>query len=260
LSRTIPAVLLVAIIILVAAFGYYYEQSSNATFSLSQTISSQSSQLVLRAAQVAADDSKMDNLTSTVHSLQSRVASLQSQVRTDEANISSLIAESAQANTTITSLDSKITSLTKQVSVLNSQIAGLNGRIAAYQSQIATLQLQVRQFQDLIESVDGALAEPTAQLLYSNANLSVGTGSEKNLTFTATSNGGVFLVAISSSTSSNTTIYCEGEPAQIGVKPVNVGSSGIAACTPEEGDTFTIQIYDQNLYSLSAAVNIWYFS
>jgi peptidoglycan hydrolase CwlO-like protein len=260
LSRAIPAVLFLAIIILVAAFGYYYERSSNAAFSQSQTVSSQSSQLAAQAALVAADDSKMANLTSTVHSLQSRVASLQSQVRTDEANISSLIAERTQANTTTTSLNSQIVYLTNQVSVLNSRITVLNGRIATYQSQIATLQLEVRQFQDLIESVDGALAEPTAQLLYSKANLSIGAGSEKNLTFTATSNGGFFLIAISFSTSSNTTIYCKGEPSQMGVRPVNVGSSGIVVCTPEEGDTFTIQIYDQNLYGFSATVNIWYFS
>ena len=63
------------------------------------------------------------------------------------------------------------------------------------------------------------------------------------------------LVAILSSTSSNTTVSATAYD-----QPTNVGSSGIFAYSPPGDTKFTIFIYDQNLQSFSATVNIWYFS
>ena len=118
-------VFLVVLVVLVAAFGYSYVQSSNTIASLNQTVSSQSSHIGILDAQIATDESRISTLNSTV-------ASLNSQVTVDEARISSLTAKDAQANATIATLNS-------QISTLNGQIATLTTQISALQTQVASL-------------------------------------------------------------------------------------------------------------------------
>jgi uncharacterized coiled-coil protein SlyX len=153
-SRT-PIIALVAIVIVLgAAFGFYYIQSSGTISSLNQTtssqaseissqsseIASQTSQIASQATQLAADNAKITNLTSSVYNLQSEVTSLQAQVASDEARITSLVAKNNQANQTIASLNSQVTSLNTQISSLNGQITSDASQISSLQSQVASLQ------------------------------------------------------------------------------------------------------------------------
>jgi peptidoglycan hydrolase CwlO-like protein len=153
-SRTSIVALVAIVIVLGAAFGFYYIQSSGTISTLNQTtssqaseissqsseISTQASQITSQVAQLGADNAKITNLTSNVSNLQSKVASLQAQVTSDEARITSLIAKNSQANQTIASLSS-------QVSSLNTQISSLNGQITSDESQVSTLQSQVASLQ-----------------------------------------------------------------------------------------------------------------
>jgi hypothetical protein len=156
---------------------------------------------------------------------------------------------------TIGSLDTKIASLNTEISSLNVRITGLNSRIVSDQSQLAALQVEVSQFQTEIDAIITALGEHAGEHLYSNLNFSVAAGSKKVFNFTSAPDGGVMLVAIVASTSSNTTVSAMSSDA-----PVDLGASGIFAYSPAANTSFTIYIYDLNLDSFSAIVNIWYFS
>jgi uncharacterized coiled-coil protein SlyX len=274
-SREVIAAALVAALVLVGAFGYYYTSSSKATSLLSKSITSQSSLLGSQAAQLTEDENRIRSLNATVSSLKLEVANLQSQVEINEANITKLVGSESQANATIGHLNLEISSLNVLVSNLDAQISALNSRIAEYQSQIASLQIELSPLLFTIGAVDDALYWPCTGagsvvngsmvnvcFSLSDYNFTVAKGSMENFTFTAAADAGFLLVAVINSTSANTTVNCLQEPAfgYTGSAPVNVGRSGIAVVTPEAFDTYTVNIYDQNLKGFSATVSIWYFS
>lgn len=119
-SRTPLFALVAVVVILGAAFGFYYFQASGSIASKDQTISSQSSEIASQLAQISADNSQ--------------IANLNSQVSSDQAMITSLTSGYARANQTIASLNSQITTLNSQISSDLSQISSL-------QSQVSSLQI-----------------------------------------------------------------------------------------------------------------------
>jgi len=103
-------------------------------------------------------------------------------------------------------------------------------------------------------AINAALAEPSGHLLYSNDKISAKAGSNFSFTFQSQPDGGVMLIAVLTSTSSNTTVSAVANDA-----PMSVGSSGIAPYSPEGDTSCTIFIYDLNYQAFSATINVWYF-
>ena len=263
--RIISTGLAVVLLIIVASFAVYYTQSSSTRSSLKETITSQSSELNIQAYQLAGDNSTIESLKSNMTSLLQTVSSLQSEVRADETRITLLVARATKDNLTIGSLNSEIASLNSEVTNLNAEVTALDERVAADQSQVASLETERTDLMSVITAVDTALARPCSTPdacvpEYTNYKFTVIKGSMENFTFTAAGDGGDLVIAVVSSTSSNTTVYTPMEYGPSSGAPVNVGSSGIVVFTPEGGDTFPVYIYDQNLQGFSATVDIWYFS
>jgi septal ring factor EnvC (AmiA/AmiB activator) len=262
--RAVSAVLLAVVLVMIATFSFYYVRSSGTISSLDRTITLQSSELNIQSLRLAADNNTIASLISTVASLRSQAKNIQSEIESDEANITTLESKLTRAETDMASLNANFSSLKGVVSNMDVQISAFDSRIAAYQAQIASLHIQVSTLQATSGAINTALAETcvtteSCTREYSNYNITVAKGSEKNFTFTAASDGGVLLVAVLSSTSPNTMVFAPGEYGPSAGSPVNVGSSGIAAFTPEGYDTYAVYIYDQNMSAFSATVNIWYF-
>jgi predicted RNase H-like nuclease (RuvC/YqgF family) len=254
--RVVLLLLIVVILILGASFAYSYEQDSDVTSSLNQTITSRESLINSQVSRLSIDLNEMTNLTAIVSSLRSQVSTLQSQISYDQAEINSLTAGYSQANTTEGSQQSQVSNLDSKIANLDAQVATFNTQIATYQSEIASLQTQVRQLESALTVIDVALYDPVVQLMESNLRFSVPAGSDEQFQVTSISVGSVLLVGIVSSTSSNTMVSLSEN-----TDPVDVGRSGIAAFILNEccGENYTLSIYSQNMTSFTATVNIWYF-
>ena len=202
-GRTVVFALIAVVVVLGAAFGFYYVQSSGTIGSRDQTISSQSAQLSSDAAQITTDEGMVTNLTSTVASLRQTVAADNSQIASLNARIASLTAGYTKANGTITSLDSQISALNSQVSSLNVQVSTLNSQITSDTSQITALQAQVSSLQAIAQlSSNQALVK--SQLFVTNSS-----GLSKLDAFTAQYAGYVLIVSTASSDANHTGCFVD---------------------------------------------------
>ena len=125
-NLTLPLALMVALVVVVGAFGYYYVQSSAEMSALDQTVTSQSQASVSQASRLSAFAAQIQKDSGEISALNSTIAA-------DRAQVAALRSGYAGANATIASLDA-------QVGALNSQITTDNAQVASLQSQILSLQ------------------------------------------------------------------------------------------------------------------------
>lgn len=125
-NRTLPVALVVALVVVIAAFGYYYVESSGEISALNQTVTSESQASVSEASQLAAISAQIQKDNGEISALNSTVAA-------DRAQIATLSSGYAAANTTIASLNG-------QIGALNSQVTADNAQVASLQSQVSSLQ------------------------------------------------------------------------------------------------------------------------
>lgn len=246
---------MVLIIIALAAVSVYsYETSSGTIAGLQTTVTSQQAQISQQIGQLAADQSKISNLTGTVSSLRTQVSSLQTQVNVDDEEIAALEQAGVNANMTIDSLTSQISSLESTVTSLNSQITSLNAQIATLDTQLSAEEAIVTNLQAFISLANLALASTTATNLVPVAQVSVAANGAQEYSFQSSGTGGYLLVGIQDSTSNSTTVSLKGTDS-----PIVVGSSGVAAFVVAPTTPYLLSVYSGGNTSFTATVSAWYF-
>jgi len=212
----VPVALVVVIVIIAGAFGYYFITASGTISSQSSQISSQSSVVSAQSNQISSLGSVVSSQSSQVSTQSAQISSQSGQISAQTAQIATQAALIAADNTQIANLTSKVNSLKMQVAAdqakiqtlttgyavanatitsLNSQIASLNTEISALDSQIAGLQAQVSILQS-ITGLSSSTTEVNAQFFYTTGNALV-------VTFTANYAGYVAMTVTSASDYSN---------------------------------------------------------
>jgi uncharacterized coiled-coil protein SlyX len=135
--------LVVVLLIVIAAFAYFYVTSS----------------------------ATIGGLQSSTASLESQVASINSVTSEQESSILSLGGFASQQSSTIASLSgdisaqsSTITSLEATLSSQSSQIVGLNGQVGSLNGQVSNLQSQISAQDDEISTLQTELKSPTLSI------------------------------------------------------------------------------------------------
>jgi prefoldin subunit 5 len=180
---------LVALSVVLAAFGFYESSRysaetgvanglsaqistlSAATFSYSteaSTLSSASASLRGQLVQVQA------NVTSQVtirNSLQAQISQLNANVTSLTTSRDSLQGQLTQANANVTSLRSQVSTLNSEISTLNgqastltSQVSSLDGQITSLTSQTSTFTTQIASDNGQIASLNSKIASLTSQV------------------------------------------------------------------------------------------------
>ena len=134
-SRKVITVIIAALIVL-AGFGYYYNNTR-------AVISGDQNSINTLQSQIGSDTSKAATLQAQITSDNSTIQSLQRQLSSLVSRIVSLTAGYAKENGTSAALASELTSLNSQISVLNSQISSLNSQIASDQATLASLNSEI---------------------------------------------------------------------------------------------------------------------
>ncbi len=161
---------LVALILALAGFTYYYIRAS--------------STMTRDASTISGLDSQVSSLKGQVDSANARVSSLRSQVSTLEKEL-------AAANSQATSAQEKAGSLETEVSTLRSQSSSAGAQVADLQKRISTLKTENTRLQSI-----ASLSESSVPLTYKSVTIAAGQSIEL-VTFMAEYPGYILVTATS---------------------------------------------------------------
>lgn len=223
---------MVAVIVLLgAASGFLYFQTSSTISSLNQTVTSQSVSLAQKNSlieglnsTIASDLSRISTLNSQMAADNATIATLRGQIADDLASIRSLNATVASdkmqissLNSTVTSDSTQINSLRSQVSSDESQISNLTGQVSTLKAQVSSLQSQMSSLQSQVSSLKAITELGNTTTEQSSHTFTLSSSSIQNITSFTVQYAGYVVVDVTAAS----------DPKETSVHSINVYSSSI---------------------------------
>jgi uncharacterized coiled-coil protein SlyX len=154
----------VVMLVVGAAFAFYFITSSGTIQSQSSQISSQVSEISYQVAQIAGQQSQISSQSSEVSVQSAQISSQSGKIENQSAQIANQVAQ-------ITGDNMQITNLTSRVSLLDSQISSLQSEVAADQAQIQSLSVGYGTANQTIASLDSQIAALNSQVASLNGQI-----------------------------------------------------------------------------------------
>jgi len=177
------------------------------------------------------------------------ISSLQTEINNLSTEVQNLQSNNISQTTEINSLQQQITSDQQQISTLQTNVSEMAYYLTAYENYSTSCK-------NLVDLVNGALTNSkSVEILYSNQPFSVANGQQETFKFSGIPEFSYLVIGVTTSTSQNT-IVSANITSNNKFNTFNAGSSGIAVFNIPPNTPFEINIYDQNLSSFSATVNM----